>query len=46
MLGNLLGVLCLSFHDPGFDGAEHNWQQEMETKRMVIARIAEHYALF
>ncbi|MDY0091226.1 MAG: diguanylate cyclase [Candidatus Vecturithrix sp.] len=46
MLGELLGILCLSFHDPGFDGVEHNWQQEMEPKRMVIARIAEHYALF
>ncbi|GAK58876.1 diguanylate cyclase with PAS/PAC and GAF sensors [Candidatus Vecturithrix granuli] len=45
-MGDLLGILCLSFSDPGSDYAEQNWKQEMEAKRMVIARITDHYALF
>ena len=44
--GELLGMLCLSLATPEPDYSEKDWLQEIETKRMVIARIAEHYALF
>lgn len=45
-LEELLGILCLSFASPEPEYSEKEWRQEMDTKRMVIARIAEHYALF
>lgn len=44
--GELLGMLSLSLATPEPDYSEKDWIQEIETKRMVIARIAEHYALF
>lgn len=45
-MGDLLGILCFSFSAPASNDAEQDWKREIEAKRMIIVRIAKHYALF